>query len=248
MEKLNIIILSKDRYIQIKALIESFYLNLKNRYVVDFTVINDTNLTDNYQVKHSFEKLKRELTYIKCESLNFNDPLILDRFFVKDEFNLVLSDNVVFSYPFDLDCLGTLENDEVLDLFKGVNRVIKIDGGYVNDVYNWGRKDSLYYIENGVLGSFDDATIKIPNHGKIFKVNDKQINDRRHYFFPISPCFINTINYMESIDFYEKNKTIEYGSYALGLRHILGETIDVNELQYFSPNKIVENYRYKFKR
>ena len=82
--------------------------------------------------------------------------------------------------------------------------------------------------------------------GKIFKHQSKDLNSLKHYFYPLSPCFVNNINSETKLDNYESENLRDYASYSLCLRFLMGESIDIKEIQNFSPNKTSTEYRFKF--
>lgn len=247
MQNLNIVILARDRALQVKALIESFFLNLKNYHPVQFTVLYDSDWSENYLYREVSAKFQEEFPHIKFEFVTFDDSFKLEPYFKEKEYNLVLTDNVIFSLPFDLNNLYYLEDDEVFDLFKGINRTQLSKGTFLHEAHKWKKRDHLYYLENG-KDAFEDVTQKVQYLGKIFKLNDKPLNERAHFFSGLSPCFINGVSIEDSIDSFDTDTLIEYGVYPLCMRYLVEEKIDVEVIQNYCPNRIVDLYKFKFKR
>ena len=246
MRKLNIIILSKNRALQCQALIESLFLNLKSYYPVSFKILYNDEDKEHFFNPNSYRKLKSLYSYITFESTSFDDNFNINDFLVSDELNLILTDSTIFTLPFDLDELNYIDFDNsVLDLFKGINRQLNENGNYRYDAHKWKKEDYLYVIESN-SDVFELFSGIVPNMGKIFKHQSKDLNSLKHYFYPLSPCFVNNINSETKLDNYESENLRDYASYSLCLRFLMGESIDIKEIQNFSPNKTSTEYRFKF--
>jgi glycosyl transferase family 25 len=246
MKKLNIIILSKNRALQCQALIESLFLNLKSYYPVSFKIVYNDEDKEHFFNPNSYRKLKSLYSYITFESTSFDGNFDINNFLIPDELNLILTDNTIFTLPFDLDELNYIDFDNsVLDLFKGINRQLNENSTYRYDAHKWKKEDNLYVIEPN-SDAFELFSGIVPNIGKIFKHQSKDLNSLKHYFYPLAPCFVNNINSETKVDNYEAENLKDYASYALCLRFLMGENIDVNKIQNYSPNKTTTEYRFKF--
>jgi glycosyl transferase family 25 len=246
MKKLNIIILSKNRALQCQALIESLFLNLKSYYPVFFKIIYNDEDKEHFFNPNSYRKLKSLYSYITFENISFDSNFDINNFLVPDELNLILTDNTIFTLPFDLDELNYIDFDNsVLDLFKGINRQLNENGSYRYDAHKWKKEDYLYVIESN-SDAFESFLGIVPNIGKIFKHQFKDLNNLKHYFYPLAPCFVNDINSEDGLDVYESENLRDYASYSLCLRFLMGESIDIKEIQNYSPNRISTEYRFKF--
>ncbi len=253
--KLNIFILFKNRDLQAKALIESFYYCMQSYYPVNITILYDDVSAVSHMHRGATLQFKNEFYHISFVKVN-HESCNIEEYFVPDEFNLVVPDNLLFTLPFNLKHLVELESEDVLDLLKGLNRQKKSVNereGFLFGVHHLNRHvdDYLYHVENGntYFESVPDVT-PFKYYGKIFIPNasTKDVMERKHYFYPISPCFINAINTVSpAIDFYDVELTNMNNAYGLALKYLCGETIDVQSLKDFSSNSIIyqKNLTYK---
>lgn len=254
-KKLNIFILTKDRELQLKALLDSFFSYSKKHIPLKVTVFFDNNNNETWFHRHTFERFKKEIGHFDLINADFTaNPPVLERHFVQDEYNLVLPDSAVFTQDFDLSVLEELNESDILDLFKGMNRQKNsIDvqkSSFLSDAGVWERKGSLYFLEKEG-DAFEQ--LRKDNHfryyGKIFVNNDIEFSSKRIFFYAISPCFINAINEVHPfIDFYDIDTPKEYNPYAFSVRYSVGEHIDIDEMNGFSPNSLMYQYRHKFKK
>lgn len=252
---LNIIILFKNRDLQFKALVESLYHCLESYQPIKFTVIYDVTSDLSHMHTGATLKLIDEFNYMKFVKVSHKEKINIEEYFVKDELNLVLPDNVIFTLPFNLKHLVEVEHDEVLDLFKGLNRQktsINEREGFLFGTNEFKRlpNDYLYHIDNGRV-FFESVPDETPfkYYGKIFipSASDKDVLERKHYFFPMSPCFINAINTITpSIDFYDVDLTNANNAYGLALKYLGGEKIDVTKLKGTTPNNIINKQEFSY--
>ena len=246
MKKLYITVLSKNRSLQFQSLIDSLFLNIKKYYPLTIKVLYNDKDDDHFFNPNAYRKLKSSYEHIEFKNVDFDNTFNIHEYFIKDELNLFLTDNVLFTLPLDLYEIGSIDFDNsVLDLFKGINRQKNTNNTYRYDAHKWKQDNKLYYIENNDE-AFETTPLIHPCIGKIFLANDKDVNIQKTYFFPLAPCFINSINSESGVDNYSTDDIIEYGTYALCTRYLMGERIDVSKSQGYSPNTILDEYRYEF--
>jgi len=246
MRKLYITVLSKNRSLQFQSLIDSLFLNIKKYYPLTIKVLYNDKDDDHFFNPNAYRKLKSSYEHIEFKNVEFDNTFNIHEYFIKDELNLFLTDNILFTLPLDLYEIGSIDFDNsVLDLFKGINRQKNTNNTYRYDAHKWKQDNKLYYIENNDE-AFETTPLIHPCIGKIFLANDKDVNIQKTYFFPLSPCFINSINSESGVDNYSTDNIIEYGTYALCTRYLMGEKIDVSKSQGYSPNTILDEYRYEF--
>jgi len=197
MNNLNIFILAKDRELQLKALLDSFFKYSKKFVPLKITILYDSTYKDNSFHRGTYERYKKEISHFKLIPVDYDTPPIIEEYFVENEYNLLLPDNVIFTQDFDLTCIKKLQEHEALDLFKGLNRqknsIDIAKSSFLTEVGKWIREGSLYSLEKEDL-----AFEQLPKHnhfkyyGKIF-LHKKSINfsNKKILFFPLSPCFID---------------------------------------------------------
>jgi GR25 family glycosyltransferase involved in LPS biosynthesis len=247
MRKLKVIIAAR-RAMQTRALIQSLYYNLESYYPLEIVVHYNTIHKGYWYVAENFRIIREEYPHIQFIE---HDKLEMDNFeslLVKDELNLFLTDNFIFSLPYNLDILNDIDfNSAVYDLTKGMNRQMNYDLSYRNEAEKYKKEDGIFYIdkEGDAFEQFENIS---PFLGKIFLYKGESINNLKHYFPAISPCFINVCNSIENFDFFYPfiDERIEMGLYALGIRCNLWEQIDYKELQGYCPNTLLEDYTFKF--
>jgi GR25 family glycosyltransferase involved in LPS biosynthesis len=255
---INLIILTKNRDLQARALLETFFYFSQSHIPVKITILYDDEEHENWVHRDVTFKFRNDFSYINFIKVSDIDINIED-YFVNDQYNLVLPDNAIFTTDFDLKYLYEVDDDGVLDLFKGLNRQKKscnieqigLEERFFSQVHMWTRDSyaHLFKIPNG-----EHCFESVPNsgyfkyYGKIFVPNASTVDivDRPHYFYPVSPCFINAINTVARVDYYDVEQLIEYNPYALATRYLCGETIDIDDLKNFSPNSLIYQYNYKF--
>lgn len=247
MRKLKVIIAAR-RAMQTRALIQSLYFNLESYYPLEIIVHYNTIHKGFWYVAENFRIVKEEYPHIqfieheKLEMDNFESLL------VKDELNLFLTDNFIFSLPYSLDVLNDIDfNSAVYDLTKGMNRQMNYNLSYRNEAEKYKKEDGIFYIdkEGDAFEQFENIS---PFLGKIFLYKGENINNLKHYFPALSPCFINVCNSIEDFDFFYPfiDERIEMGLYALGIRCNLWEQIDYKEIQGYCSNSLLDDYTFKF--
>jgi len=247
MRKLKVIIAAR-RAMQTRALIQSLYYNLDAYYPLEIVVHYNTMHKGYWYVAENFRIIREEYPHIQFIE---HDKLEMDDFeslLLKDELNLFLTDNFIFNLPFNLDVLNDIDfNSSVYDLTKGMNRQMNYNFSYRNEAEKYKKEDGIFYIdkEGEAFEQFENIS---PFLGKIFLYKGENINNLKHYFPALSPCFINCCNSIEDFDFFYPfiDERIEMGLYALGVRCNLWEQIDYKELQGYCPNTLLEDYTFKF--
>jgi GR25 family glycosyltransferase involved in LPS biosynthesis len=247
MRKLKVIIAAR-RAMQTRALIQSLYYNLDAYYPLEIVVHYNTIHKGYWYVAENFRIIREEyphIQFIEHDKLEMNDFKSL---LLKDELNLFLTDNFIFNLPFNLDVLNDIDfNSSVYDLTKGMNRQMNYNFSYRNEAEKYKKEDGIFYIdkEGEAFEQFENIP---PFLGKIFLYKGENINNLKHYFPALSPCFINCCNSIEDFDFFYPfiDERIEMGLYALGIRCNLWEQIDYKELQGYCPNTLLEDYTFKF--
>jgi GR25 family glycosyltransferase involved in LPS biosynthesis len=247
MRKLKVIIAAR-RAMQTRALIQSLYYNLDAYYPLEIIVHYNTIHKGYWYVAENFRIIREEyphIQFIEHEKLEMDD---FEGLLLKDELNLFLTDNFIFNLPFNLDVLNDIDfNSSVYDLTKGMNRQMNYNFSYRNEAEKYKKEDGIFYIdkEGEAFEQFENIS---PFLGKIFLYKGENINNLKHYFPALSPCFINCCNSIEDFDFFYPfiDERIEMGLYALGIRCNLWEQIDYKELQGYCPNTLLEDYTFKF--
>jgi GR25 family glycosyltransferase involved in LPS biosynthesis len=247
MRKLKVIIAAR-RAMQTRALIQSLYYNLNAYYPLEIIVHYNTIHKGYWYVAENFRIIREEyphIPFIEHDKLEMGD---FESLLVKDELNLFLTDNFIFNLPFNLDVLNDINfNNSVYDLTKGMNRQMNYNFSYRNEAEKYKKEDGIFYIdkEGEAFEQFENIS---PFLGKIFLYKGENINNLKHYFPALSPCFINCCNSIEDFDFFYPfiDERIEMGLYALGIRCNLWEQIDYKELQGYCPNTLLEDYTFKF--
>lgn len=245
--KLKIIIAAR-RAMQLRALIQSIYYNLEQYYPIEIIVHYNTLHEGYWYVSDNFRIIKEEypnIQFIEHEKLEIDN---FESLLIKNELNLFLTDNFIFSLPFSLDIINYIDfNNSVYDLTKGMNRQMNHDFSYRNEAEKYKKEDNIFYIDKEGE-AFEQLENKSPFLGKIFLYKGKNINNLKHYFPALSPCFINTCNSIERFDFFYPfvDERIEMGLYALGIRCNLWEQIDYKEIQGYCPNTLLDDYTFKF--
>jgi GR25 family glycosyltransferase involved in LPS biosynthesis len=247
MRKLKVVIAAR-RAMQTRALIQSLYYNLDAYYPLEIIVHYNTIHKGYWYVAENFRIIREEyphIQFIEHEKLEMDD---FEGLLLKDELNLFLTDNFIFNLPFNLDVLNDIDfNSSVYDLTKGMNRQMNYNFSYRNEAEKYKKEDGIFYIdrEGEAFEQFENIS---PFLGKIFLYKEENINNLKHYFPALSPCFINCCNSIEDFDFFYPfiDERIEMGLYALGIRCNLWEQIDYKELQGYCPNTLLEDYTFKF--
>jgi GR25 family glycosyltransferase involved in LPS biosynthesis len=248
MRKLKVIIASKVRAMQLRALIQSLYYNLESYYPIDIIIHYSTLHTGYWYAAENYRVLKNEfphIEFIEHIDINIED---FESFLIKDELNLLLTNNFIFNLPFNLDILKDIDFDSaVYDLTKGMNRQMNSNFSFRNEAEKYKKEDNVFYIdkEGEAFEPFEGIS---PFLGKIFLYKGENINNLKHYYPALSPCFINTCNSIENFDFFYPfiDERIEMGRYALGIRFNLWEQIDYKEIQGYCPNSLLDDYTFKF--
>ena len=247
MRKLKVIIAAR-RAMQTRALIQSLYYNLDAYYPLEIVVHYNTIHKGYWYVAENFRIIREEyphIQFIEHKKIEMDD---FESLLLKDELNLFLTDNFIFNLPFNLDVLNDIDlNSSVYDLTKGMNRQMNYNFSYRNEAEKYKKEDDIFYIdkEGEAFEQFENIS---PFLGKIFLYKGENINNLKHYFPALSPCFINCCNSIEDFDFFYPfiDERIEMGLYALGIRCNLWEQIDYKELQGYCPNTLLEDYTFKF--
>jgi len=247
MRKLKVIIAAR-RAMQTRALIQSLYYNLDAYYPLEIVVHYNTIHKGYWYVAENFRIIREEyphIQFIEHKKIEMDD---FESLLLEDELNLFLTDNFIFNLPFNLDVLNDIDfNSSVYDLTKGMNRQMNYNFSYRNEAEKYKKEDGIFYIdkEGEAFEQFENIS---PFLGKIFLYKGENINNLKHYFPSLSPCFINCCNSIEDFDFFYPfiDERIEMGLYALGVRCNLWEQIDYKELQGYCPNTLLEDYTFKF--
>jgi len=247
MRKLKVIIAAR-RAMQTRALIQSLYYNLDAYYPLEIVVHYNTIHKGYWYVAENFRIIREEyphIQFIEHKKIEMDD---FESLLLEDELNLFLTDNFIFNLPFNLDVLNDIDfNSSVYDLTKGMNRQMNYNFSYRNEAEKYKKEDGIFYIdkEGEAFEQFENIS---PFLGKIFLYKGENINNLKHYFPALSPCFINCCNSIEDFDFFYPfiDERIEMGLYALGVRCNLWEQIDYKELQGYCPNTLLEDYTFKF--
>jgi hypothetical protein len=152
MRKLYITVLSKNRSLQFQSLIDSLFLNIKKYYPLTIKVLYNDKDDDHFFNPNAYRKLKSSYEHIEFKNVEFDDTFNIHEYFIKDELNLFLTDNILFTLPLDLYEIGSIDFDNsVLDLFKGINRQKNTNNTYRYDAHKWKQDNKLYYIESGKI-------------------------------------------------------------------------------------------------
>ena len=70
-----------------------------------------------------------------------------EKLLIKDELCLFLTDNFIFTLPFNLDILNDIDFDSaVYDLTKGMNRQMNYNFSYRNEAEKYKLEDNIFYI------------------------------------------------------------------------------------------------------
>jgi len=247
MRKLKVIIAAR-RAMQTRALIQSLYYNLDAYYPLEIIVHYNTIHKGYWYVAENFRIIREEyphIQFIEHKKIEMDD---FESLLLEDELNLFLTDNFIFNLPFNLDVLNDIDfNSSVYDLTKGMNRQMNYNFSYRNEAEKYKKEDGIFYIdkEGEAFEQFENIS---PFLGKIFLYKGENINNLKHYFPSLSPCFLNCCNSIEDFDFFYPfiDERIEMGLYALGVRCNLWEQIDYKELQGYCPNTLLEDYTFKF--
>jgi len=264
MKPLNIFILGKNRECQTKALVDSWQKHLQGTVEVKFTILYDESHKDTQYHVTAYRKFLQDYNHLNFVKVEYDStPPNIEDYFVLDEYNLVLPDTAIFTVDFDLSHLSQISEYDVLDLFKGLNRqknsIVVHPSEFFSQAHIWKREGHLYSIEKE-----GEAFEQLPNtlpckyYGKIFYHTSHvpfggchitPHYDRKIYFYPVSPCFINALNTAHPfIDFYNLEYKKEYNPYAFSTRYMCGESIDIDEISNYSPNALLDQRPYKFKR
>jgi GR25 family glycosyltransferase involved in LPS biosynthesis len=246
-KKLKIIIAAR-RAMQTRALIHSIYYNLEQYYPIEIIVHYNTIHEGFWYVAENFRIIKEEfplIKFIEHEKLEMDD---FEKLLIKDELCLFLTDNFIFTLPFNLDIINDIDlNSSVYDLTKGMNHQMNYNFSYRKESEKYKKEDNIFYIdkEGEAFEQFENIS---PFLGKIFLYKEENINNFKHYFPSISPCFINCCNSIENFDFFYPfiDERIEMSLYALGIRFNLWEQIDYKEIQGYCPNTLLDDYTFKF--
>ena len=255
MKTLNIFILSKNRECQAKALIDSLQKHLQNTINLKFTILYDETHKDTQYHVIAYRKFLRDYNHLNFISVDYDNPPNIEDYFVSDEYNLVLPDTTIFTLDFDISYLFSITEYDILDLFKGLNRqknsINLHNSEFLSEVQRWKREGYLYSIEKEGK-AFEQLSKNFPYkyYGKIFyHISTVPFDDRKIYFYPFSPCFINALNKAHDfIDYYNLQYLKEYNPYAFSTRYMCGESIDIDEISGYSPNAILDQRPYKFKK
>ena len=256
MKTLNIFILGKERELELKALLDSFFKYSVTKIPLKITVFYDDSNRETYYHHVSYNQFLPEYSHFNFIKVNYNeDPPKIEDYLVAHEYNLVLPDNTIFTQYFDLACLETLDSESILDLFKGMNRQKKsINEGksiFLSESHSWKKEGNLYSLEKeGLAFEQFSKDNHFKYYGKIFVHNtQKSFEDKKIFFYPISPCFINALNTVHSfIDFYDIDLPKEYNPYAFSIRYMSGEIVNIDEMEGYSSNAVLDQYPYKFKK
>lgn len=241
--KLFVHILGYERAAQTHLLIESFLKYKKDNLQVSFNILYGNN-TSEWAIRDAFTTFRSrhkgfQYTLKELSSNEFTFSNIL----VSNELNLILPGNTVFTTSFNLDDLYYLDLDkEYLDLFKGLNRVVEVQGEFLNIASKWGKRDALYFTKEA--GLFKEVH---NNYGKIFKHTETLLENKTCFFFGISPCFLSTVNFVDKVDDHEDLKLTQFGLYTLGLRYLMGEVVDTENLDRYCPNMLYDSKELIFK-
>ena len=247
MKKLKVIIAAR-RAMQLRALIQSIYYNLEHYYPIEIIVHYNTIHEGYWYVAENFRIVKEEYPHIQFIEHNKLEMDSFESLLIENELNLFLTDNFIFSLPYDLNILNDIDFDSsVYDLTKGMNRQMSYSFGYRNEAEKYKIEDNILYIdkEGEAFEQFENIS---PFLGKIFLYKGENINNLKHYFPSLSPCFINCCNSIENFDFFYPfiDERTEMGLYALGIRCNLWEQIDYKEIQGYCPNTLLDDYTFKF--
>ena len=248
MRKLKVVIASKSRAMQLRALIQSLYYNLESYYALDIIVHYSSIHVGYWYAAENYRLLEREYPLVNFTHESDIEIKDFESFLIKDELNLFLTDNFIFNLPFSLDILNDIDfNTSVYDLTKGMNRQMNYNFSYRNEAEKYKKEDGLFYIdkEGEAFEQFENMS---PFLGKIFLYKGENINNLKHYFPSLSPCFINTCNSIKEFDFFYPfvDERIEMGLYALGIRYNLWEQINYKPIQNYSPNTLLDDYTFEF--
>lgn len=245
MNNLNITVLGFNRPLQSAGLVQSIYKYFKGRFDLKITIVTNTE-TPEWAIRNSFNTIQRDLpevTFRQYPSAEiFQKKSLIDHHLVKDELNLVLPGNALFTREVDLDKVYYIDfNVETYDLFRGLNRAIKEDREYVNKLGKIKRRDVLFYEQDFVLLE------KYNSLGKIFKHNGVPLESKINFFPAISNCFINTANFVEYVDEYEDKTETQNSLYTLGLRCLMGEYLDLDYYKDLCTNSLLYSTTIKTK-
>lgn len=243
--KIFIHILAYNRPAQTEALIKTFLKNKKGNLDVYFKIIYEEHFEE-YLLRDSFNIFienninNKNIEFVKMPV----DSIDIDNFLVPNNLNLVLPGNTIFTRSFNLNDILDLDfKSEYLDLFKGLNR-LKQNNVFINISSILDKKGSLYYLRENIQTLEYQSKY---NLGKIFFHDAKNLKEKNGLFFGISPCFISTLNYVKYVDDFLNENYSQYSLYAMGLRYLMGESIDFSKFENYCGNQLLDNITVNFK-
>jgi len=243
--KLHITIIGFERPAQTDALIESFLKYKKGDIGVTFNVLY-SNYTHEWAIRDAFQKLigkRRDIEFTLVNLNEGNSTYHVEDYFKTEILNLVLPGNTLFTREFNLNDLYYLDfNNEYFNLFCGLNKVQGSEGTFYNVASLLNKRDNLYYYTEK-----PELIDKVDLYGKIFKADSRKFEDKLQLFYGISPCFISNLNRVEYVDQYKDSGDTQYSLYTMGLRYLMGETINIGKLDSYCSNRIYDNTNLTFK-
>lgn len=237
--KVHVTVLGFERAAQTEALIESFLKYKKGDINVSFNILYSHHSKE-WAIRDAFQKFvarRKDLQFTLIGHHNSEVKYNIQDYFVKRELNLILPGNTLFTREFNLEDLYYLDFDnEYFNLLRGLNKVQDTKGAFYNVASSLIKRDTLYYYKDTPqLG--ENTGI----YGKIFKEDGKSFDSKLELFFGISPCFISNFNKVEYVDLYDTPQLTQYSLYTMGLRYLMGESINIEPLDRYCSNRIYDN-------
>lgn len=236
---LYVTVLGFERAAQTEALIESFLKYKKGDFKVSFNILYSFHANE-WAVRDAFQKFigkRKDLKFTNVKLSSTDQEFDIKEYLVNEQLNLVLPGNTLFTREFNLEDLYYLDLDtEYFNLLRGLNKVQDISGNFQTVASLLKKRDRLYYYTS--TPEFSDNT---GIYGKIFKADSKKFAEKLELFFSISPCFINSLNKVDYVDLYEKSGHTQYSLYTMGLRYLMGESINIEPFDRYCSNRMYDD-------
>ncbi len=254
-------IFSKDRAMQLDALLRSFYLNCKDKEFIDLKVIYKTS---NLFHKSHYERLQATYDSVKfilesdfkkdllsnLDGFEYVLFMVDDNIFIKEfsvseimnsllfekeaiGFSLRLGENIKFHYPSN--------SAQVQPELKSLNdKMLKVNWTNASGYFGYPLEvsSSVYRIKD-LFGLLNDLDYQNPNtlESELARNRDRFISDKRYLLcYDKSIAFCNPANIVQDV-FKENRKgnSKEYSPYNLGRLFDEGFVIDIHKYRDFLP-------------
>ena len=237
--KLFVTVLGFERAAQTEALIESFLKYKKGDIDISFNILY-SHFSKEWAIRDAFQKFaarRKDLKFTLISYTNSEVNFNIKDHFIDNQLNLILPGNTLFTREFNLEDLYFLDFEkEFFNLLRGLNKVQDSKGVFFNVASFLNKRDNLYYYSaTPELGDYTGI------YGKIFRADGKKFEDKLELFYGISPCFISNFNRVEYVDLYDTPELTQYSLYTMGLRYLMGETINIQPLDRYCSNRIYDN-------